>query len=269
MLILKTPSFFKADPNNPRKAPDDTDPRKTQWEADLDHLGDDLLARGVLVPLLAKPDGTLIDGWRRRSASQRKGIKELPVIITEKPETEIRGIQLATVFHKADLTAGEKWLACTEILAAHPEWQIKDLAEFLHLDPSMLTRLLSPSKCIPAWQEALKAGKVGISDCYAASKLPQSEQAGLLAMKLSGASRDAIEQAGRKNRTKASSAVRLSRVKIAMPQGTTVVLTGAEMSLDDVINALESALSAARRAHKDNLDVKTAEKVWRDKAKAG
>jgi ParB/RepB/Spo0J family partition protein len=261
-IQTKRTELLKPDAKNPRQAADDKQ---------LDHLGDDLLARGVLVPLLVKPDGTIIDGWRRWLAAQRKGIKELPVIIVEKPQTamETRGIQLATAIHRADLTGHEKWLACDELMSMNPAWQMKDLAEFLHLDPSMATRLLSPSKCIPAWQEALKEGKVGISDCYAASKLPQSEQAGLLALKLSGASRDAIEQAVRKNRTKAAPTVRLSRVKIAMPQGTTVVLTGGEMSLDDVISALESALSAARRAHKDNLDVKTAERVWRDRAKAG
>lgn len=261
-MQMKRTELLKADPKNPRQTANDQE---------LDRLGDDMLARGVLVALLVKPDGTIIDGWRRWLAAQRKGIKELPVIIVEKPQTatETRGIQLATAIHRADLTGHEKWLACDELMSMNPAWQIKGLAEFLHLDPSMLTRLLSPSKCIPAWQEALKEGKVGISDCYAASKLPQSEQAGLLALKFSGASRDAIEQAARKNRTKAAPTVRLSRVKIAMPQGTTVVLTGAEMALDDVISALESALSAAKRAHKDNLDVKTAEKVWRDRSKAG
>ena len=63
----------------------------------------------------------------------------------------------------------------------NPSWQLKDLAEALHLDPSTVTRLLSPSKCIPAVQDALKQGKIGISDCYPISKLPESEQAGLLA----------------------------------------------------------------------------------------
>ena len=163
-MQLKPVGFFKADPKNPRTSADETD---------LDHLGDDMLARGVLVPLLAKPDGTIIDGWRRWLAAGRKGIKELPVIITDKPEMEIRGIQLATVFHRADLTAHEKWLAGAELMCMNPEWQLKDLAEFLHLGAPTVTKLLSPSKCIPAWQEALRDGKVGISDCYAASGLPE------------------------------------------------------------------------------------------------
>jgi ParB family chromosome partitioning protein len=266
-ISMKPTRSLKADPNNPRKLPDDADPRKEQWEKDLDRLGDDMLARGVLVPLLVRLDGTIIDGWRRWLAALRKGIKELPVIVTDTPEAEIPAIQLATVFHKADLMAGEKWLKCSEILATHPGWQLKDLAEFLHLDPSMLTRLLSPSKCIAAWQEALKDGKVGISDCYAASKLPESEQAGLLALKLSGASRDQIERAGRKSRNGKSASVKLARVKIAMPEAT-LVITGKELSMAGVVELLSETLKQARRAA-EQYDVRTWQSMMKDKAKAG
>ena len=44
----------------------------------------------------------------------------------------------------------------------------------------------SPSRCIPAVQDALKDGKIGISDCYAISKLEERQQATLLAFRLSG-----------------------------------------------------------------------------------
>ena len=85
---MKQPlSWFHPDPDNPRK---DFDP------VELDRLGDDMVARGVLVAVLAKPEGTIIDGERRRRAAKMKGIKELPVIVTDRPEREIRGIQLAT-----------------------------------------------------------------------------------------------------------------------------------------------------------------------------
>jgi len=170
------------------------------------------------------------------------------------------------VFHKADLTGAEKWLACSEILVTHPDWQMKDLAEFLHLDPSMLTRLLSPSKCIAEWQEALKRGKVGISDCYAASKLEPEAQADLLSLKLSGASRDAIEQAGRKTRKGTTPAVRLSRVKIAMRQGAMVVVSGNELSMADVVELLAETLKEARKAA-EQYDVKTFQSMMKDKSR--
>lgn len=257
-IQMKATGLLKADPQNPRKTTD---------ENNLDHLGDDMLARGVLVPLLVRPEMTIIDGWRRWLAAQRKAIKELPVIITDKPETEIRGIQLATVFHKADLTGYEKWLACAELMCMNPGWQLKELAEFLHVDPSSVTRLASPSRCTADWQQALKEGRVGVSDCYAASKLPEKEQAGLLALKLSGASRDAIEQAGRKKRNGNKPTVKLSRVKIAI-RGATVVVSGKDLSMADVVELLTETLKEARKAA-EQYDVKTFQSMMRDKAKAG
>ncbi len=204
MLTTKPLAFFKADPNQPRKQ---------FTEADLLSLGASMKAHGQLQPVGAMPDGTLLWGERRLRAAQLIGLKELQVIITDRKlsDSEIRLIQLTENMHRADLTGYEKWLGCAELMSLNPQWQLKELAAHLHLDPSMVTRLLSPSKCVPAWQEALKAGKVGISDCYAASKLEEKEQSELLALKLNGASRDAIEQAGRRNRTKAVPAVRLAR----------------------------------------------------------
>jgi ParB family chromosome partitioning protein len=257
-IQMKATGLLKPDPNNPRKAVD---------EKEVDRLGDDMQARGVLVPLLAKPDGTLIDGWRRWLAAQRKGIKELPVIVTEKPEAEIPGIRLATVFHKADLTAYEKAMACVDLLESRPGWQMKDLAEYLHIDPSSVTRWCSLSKIIQTWKDALKDGKVGISDCYAASKLPEKEQAELLVLKLSGASRDAIEQAGRKKRSSDKPTVRMSRVKIVMPQGATVIISGNDLSMAEVVELLTETLKEARKAA-DQYDVKTWQAMMKDKAKA-
>jgi len=243
----------------------DNDPSKQE------ELNASVKAHGILMPLLVMISGILLAGHRRLIAALAAGLETVPVIITDRllSDSEVLLIQLAENVHRADLSGYEKWQACAQLMQINPNWPLKELAAHLHLDPSMVTRLISPSKCIEAAQAALREGRIGISDCYAISKLPVEDQASLLSQKLSGASRDAIEQAGRKNRTKVAPAVRLSRVKIAMPEGKTVVLTGPEMSLDEVITALESALSAARRAHKDNLDVKTAEKVWRDRARAG
>jgi ParB family chromosome partitioning protein len=267
MLIKKPVGWFQPDPHNPRKAPDENDPRRAQWEKDLDHLGDDMLARGVLVPLLARPDGVLVDGWRRWLAAKRKGISELPVIITDRPEEEIAGIRLATVFHKADLTAFEKAMACAEILESHPDWQLKDLAAFLHLDPSMITRLLSPSRCIPAAQEALKEGKIALSTCYALSKCETPEEQGrMLAVALNGASRDAIEKAGRKSRNTKAAGVRVARIKCPMSQAV-VQISGEGISLDEAIEAAQEWVREAKKASEQGLDAKTFERVCRDKAK--
>ena len=115
-----------------------------------------------------------------------KGIEELPGDRHRQAgEGGSLGIQLATVFHKVRTECHEKCVACKKLADAHPDWQSRDVAEFLHVDGSSITRMLSFTKCITAWKEAFKAGTVGMSDVYAASKLPESEQAAPLALKLS------------------------------------------------------------------------------------
>lgn len=259
MLSSKPLSWFHPDPKQPRKHFD---------EGELRLLGESLKVRQN-DPVQAKPDGTIIDGERRWRAAKLVGIEKLDVIVTDAAltDTQVNVIRLTSFFHKADLSGYEKWLACADLICANPTWQIKDMAEALKIDPSSATRYLSPSKCTPEWQNALKAGTVGLSDVYAASKLPQGEQAALLAMKLNGASRDQLEAAGRKTRTPAST-VKLARCRVPLSTGTVVVVTGQDMTLEGLIESLGLALDAAKRANKDAIDIKTAERVWRDRAKA-
>jgi len=255
--------------------PDPTQPRKTFDADEIDRLGEDMLARGVLVPLLAKAEGDhgiIIDGWRRWLAAGRKGIKELPVIITEKALTvmEIRGIQIATAIHRADLSGHDKWMACTELMSMNPEWKLTDLAKFLHLSASTITKLLSPSTCSVAWQQALANGRVGIGDCYAASGLPEAEQTALLALKLAGASRDDIVHAGRKSRNGNTPAVKVTRMRLQLPQsGVRIVASGEGLSLDDLIESLGEAQKEAKKAREQGLDARTFQAVMKDKSKKG
>ncbi|HWB14097.1 MAG TPA: ParB/RepB/Spo0J family partition protein [Pirellulales bacterium] len=263
MLIQMKPlNWFKVDPNQPRKQFD---------EAKLRELGESLKVHGPLVPVLAKPDGTLLAGERRLRAAPLGSLTELPTIITDRmlSETEIRLIQLTENMQREDLSAYEQWRACAELMSLNPAWQMKDLAGQLKKDPSSLTRILSPSKCSTAWQEALKEGKAGISDCYAASKLPENAQAELLALKLSGASRDAIEQAGRKKRNGSAPGAKVSRLKVPLASGASVQVSGPGITLDDAIEATQAALKAMKKARDDGLDSKTAQAVFRDKSKKG
>lgn len=258
MFATKPLTFFKPDPDQPRKHFD---------EAALRALGESLKVRQN-DPVQAKPDGALIDGERRWRAAGLVGLESLDAVITEKALTDVQVavVRLTSFFHREDLSPHEKWQACQRLLELNPGWMAKDLAGCLHIDPSMVTRILSPSKCIPAWQEALRVGNVGISDVYAASKLPEPEQVTLLAMKLAGASRDAIEHAGRKTRA-AAPPEKVSKVKCALPSGMQVVVSGTALSLDEAIEALSEALKSARKAREDGLTAKSWTAAMKDKAR--
>lgn len=240
------------------------DPKKQE------ELNASVKAHGILMPLLVMVSGVLLAGHRRLIAALAAGLETVPVIVTDRllTDTEIRLIQLAENMQRADLSGYEKWQGCAELIRLNPQWQLKDLAAQLHLDPSMVTRLLSPSKCIEAVQSALRDGRIGISDCYAISKLPIEEQAAVLAQKLSGASRDAIEQAGRKQRVTPTT-VKVTRIKAVLSSGVSIVASGKGLSLDDLIESLGEAQKEAKKAREQGLDAKTFSAVMRDKARKG
>jgi ParB family transcriptional regulator, chromosome partitioning protein len=235
--------------------------------------GQDMLVNGQLHAVGATEDGRMIYGHGRFLSAKAAGLKSLEVKIypASLPETKFRLIRVAENLHRTDLTAYQKWISCTELMCGNPDWKLQDLAQNLHVDPSMVTRLMSPSRCIPAWQGALKAGKVGLSDCYAASKHPESEQAALLELKLSGATRDQLEAKRRNKQATTTSAftVKLSRVRCPLgTNGVVVTVSGPDMSLEQYIDSLQAALDAARRCKKENLDISTAQRVWADRSKA-
>ena len=256
-LVSKPLTWFKTE-NQVREVKDDSE---------LLALGQSLLVR-QLQPVIARTNGTLVAGHRRLRAAILVGKPTLDVIITDEnlSDSQIRLIQLAENVHRAALTANEMCDALEEMLRLNPEWNAKTLAENVHLDPSSITRYLSRSKCVAVVKEAFSAGKIGVGDMYAISKLDESSQPSLLALKLSGASRDVIEQAGRKRRNGITPAVKLSRVKITMRQAT-VVLSGKELSMAEVVDLLAETLKEARKAA-DQFDVKTWQSMMKDKAKA-
>ena len=189
------------------------------------------------MPLLSKPDGTIIDGFRRYSAAKLDGKPErLDVIISDEPLTpaQVKEIQLVTALHRADLTPYEQFVGCTDWLSLNPQATAKDLAARIDRDPSTLVRVLSLSKCIKPVQQAAAEGKLGPSEWYAISKVPEAEQTAMLAARLAGASRDQLEELGRKLCNSKASGIRVDRLKVPIgPQGRSVTIAGKNLGGED------------------------------------
>jgi ParB/RepB/Spo0J family partition protein len=239
-------------------------------EGELRLLGESLKDR-QLQPVLARSDGTIIAGERRYRAASLVGLKELEVVINEEPltESQVRIFQLTENVHRADLTDGEKWWACEELLRLNHGWTNKDLAQHLKLSESAVTKYLSPSRCTKEVQDALEAGRVGITTCYEISLAATDEQAELLRLKVSGTSRDGLVEHRRKQRKAAAPQVRTKRIVCPLPSGVSITASGQDLSLDDFIEALSEAQKEARKAREQKLDVKTWQSVMRDKSRAG
>ena len=103
-------------------------------------------------------------------------------------------------------------------------------------------------------QEALEAGQIGITACYEISRAPQDQQAELLRLKLAGMSRDALADRVRRQKQQSVPQVRVKRITCALPSGVNVVISGQEVSLDELIDALAEAQKEARKAREQGLD---------------
>lgn len=239
--------------------------RKQFDKSELLSLGESLKLK-QLQPVGSNLEGLLLWGERRWRAAKLVGLTELHCVVTDEPltESDVRLIQLTENIHRVDLLPHERWQACQELLDLNPDWLAKDLAKHLRLDPSMVTRLLSSSKCVPAVQEAFIAGRLGISDVYAISRASEGEQHELLRAKLGGATRD--ELAHKVRRKRSTSQVRVSRIRLPLA-GMSVVVSGERVGLDELIETLAELLKQAKKAAGESLDIKTWAAVLADKAK--
>lgn len=259
-LETKPLAWFKAAPQA----------RRHFDEAELRLLGESLKVK-QLQPVLARPDGTLIAGERRLRAATMVGLTELLAVVADGPmtESELRVFQLTENLHRADLRDAEKWRACEELLRLNPGWTNKELAAHLKLGESTVTKYLSPSRCLPAVQEALDAGRIGITAAYEIGRMPADQQAELLALKLAGASRDGLAERVRRQKARPAPQVRSRRILCPLASGVSIVAAGGDLSLDDLIEALGEAQREARKAREQGLDARTFTAVMKDKAKKG
>jgi ParB family transcriptional regulator, chromosome partitioning protein len=241
--------------------------RKTFIQAELQQLGESLKVR-QLQPVWSDTEGVLIVGERRWRAAKLVGIDELDAVVTDEKlsPTEIKRIQVEENWHRSDLTPWERFVSVRDILHLNPDMELKELAGWVHIDASMLTRVMSPSKCIPAVQEAFQSGALGLTDVYAISKADsQQEQHEMLAAKLGGATRDELERTVRRKRNGTPS-VKVSRLVIPV-KGCTVTVAGEGLGFDEMLESCAEVVKEGRKAQGQGLDVKTFSRVMSDKAK--
>lgn len=250
-IVVKPIEWFRPDPNQPRK---DFDPEA------LKALGLSMQEHGQFQPVGVRPDGTLIWGERRYRAALAVGIKTLQAIITDREmsEAEIRMIQLIENSHRADLLAAEKAHALAEIQKLNG-WSNKEVSQHVQMEQSLVVRYVSLFNCIPSVQDAAKADKIGVSAWYNISLVPAEEQQALLDMYLSGVPRDHIASISRQKRAAPNGAAgkdKVTRVRVDLPTGIQLVISGDSITFDQVIDALQAAAKSAKTARDQNIDTK-------------
>lgn len=247
---------------NEREVARHNDPEKIRL------FGLDLLANGQHHAVSATEDGRLIGGHQRVLGAKSAGIRTLLTNVFPRTltPTQFKLLMMSENIQRADWTPYQKWVIGAELMAENPGWKLLDLAGHLHVDPSSVTRLMSPSKVVPVWVEALKDGKVGVSDIYAASKLPEADQPGLLTFKLAGHSAADLEKEVSKLNRKTAPAVKLARITVKLPGGVTIILSGKKMAIEDACEAFGEGHKECKKAISQGLTAPSWVSAMKDKA---
>ena len=242
-------------------------------DAAIGKLAESIDSEGLLQAPIVTEHLELLAGFRRLAALERLGWTECEVRVIPGPvtETKKRVIRLTENIARADLEAGEKSLSMVGLLDLNPGWTNKELAGYLHLDPSSVTRYVAYRNGTPEVQKAYLSGQIDLTRMYAIVKLPPDKQNEALALGLSGASRDAIEQVGRRSRKEKSAkdeAGKTAKVHCLLPTGVQITVSGKGLSLGTAIEALTDAIKEMRAAKANGYTAKTFAASMKDKAKA-
>lgn len=255
------PTTLRVNPNNVRKRRDPDEDRR---------LVESVARLGILQPPGVLPDGLVAWGNRRVWAAVEAKLKAIPVIRLKKPlsETEFLLHQLAENDVRADLGDPEVYLALAEMKRLNPGWTNADLAARVHKDASMLTRIFAVDKLIPAAREAFLAGGFGFSIAYEISKAgSEQEQHQRLADRLGGSTRAEMARTPRAaRRPPTDEPVKAGSLRIALGGGVTVTVRGPDLTLGRAAELLDRAGKEAEKAKTQGLNVRTAERVWKDRS---
>jgi len=254
MLVEEPPETFRPDPKQPRKSfPLD----------EIQRLADSLRTLGQQQPITATPERIIIAGQRRWMAAKLAELKLLKAIIIDATEAKNRLAQIAENVAREGLKAAELVDAVEEAVGLNPELTGKQLAEMIGISPSVLTKLRAIA-ADPIARTALADGRLnGISDAYLIAKAAPDEKARLLALRMSGATRDDLTRKAHKPRQHGE---KVSRLAISLPGGVSVTLAGKEMDIEQTIEHLAECLKAARKARDEGISAKVWSQTMREKA---
>src|SRR4051812_46433442 len=127
-----------------RIKPNPNQPRIQFDEVALDELADSIRQRGVLQPILLRPDGEdymIVAGERRWGAAQRGRLHTIPAVIREIDESTTAELALIENIQRQDLNPLEEADAYRQLIARHGHTQ-DDVGRIVHKSRSHVANLL-------------------------------------------------------------------------------------------------------------------------------
>ena len=253
-------------------------PSQPRSRLDPEHcrrLGESMRTHGQKVPIIGYSAGNrfvICDGGCRLEGARLVGLTELLALDLgkEPSRSDLLLAQASIDQHRQTLPPVDRARLFREILATN-HWTARQLAESVQVSEAQISRALALLGLPEEVQRLVNEGTLDPSKAYVISQEADPARQVELARTASGLSRAKLAAQIRKPAARASAApaVRLARVKLPLPGGVSIAVSGKSLSLEDLIEALSGTLEAARKANKETLDIRTFERVLRDKAKTG
>jgi hypothetical protein len=236
------------------------------------------LARSVmkrqLHPVIILPDNIVLDGeCRLRGLMLEDPDFEMDVIVVEKELApgEIGELQLISALHSTSLRPYDQAVAIKEWVQHNPNASMKELADKIDRDSSMLGKLNSLWKTVPIVVKAAEEGKIGVMAWHQISLLPESEQFGLLQLHLAGAPAAQIAAISLAKRRQAASdkpEPKVTKGKFPLTKAkATVQISGDGLTISLVIDLLTDLLKEAKAGQSQGMDIKALTALLVAKAK--
>jgi len=161
-----------------RITPNPNQPRIQFDEGALDELAESIRQRGVLQPILLRPDGEnymIIAGERRWRAAQRARLHTIPAIVREIDDSTTSEIALIENIQRQDLNALEEAEGYRQLIQRHGHTQ-DDVGRIVHKSRSHVANLLRLLDLPEFVRESLLKGDISMGHARAVATAPDPEE---------------------------------------------------------------------------------------------
>ncbi|MGN6156126.1 MAG: ParB/RepB/Spo0J family partition protein [Sphingomicrobium sp.] len=160
-----------------RIRPNPAQPRVHFDEDSIAELADSIAERGVLQPILLRPDGEnfqLVAGERRWRAAQRARLHTIPAIVREIDDSTSAEIALIENIQRKDLNAIEEAEGYKKLIGDYGHTQ-EDVAKLVHKSRSHIANLLRLLDLPAAAKQSLLQGDISMGHARAILTAPNPD----------------------------------------------------------------------------------------------
>ena len=160
-----------------RIRPNPNQPRIQFGETGLDELAQSIAERGVLQPILLRPEGDgfqIVAGERRWRAAQRARLHTIPAIVREVDEAATAEIALIENIQREDLNAIEEAEAYRQLIQRYGHNQ-DDVGKLVHKSRSHVANLLRLLDLPEFVRQSLLQGDISMGHARAVAAAPDPE----------------------------------------------------------------------------------------------